>query len=197
MDDDEQLKTKLKEIWAKSQDWDECPTSEEGIFIVKYPLSGINQAYIGIKLKKYQNGKKGIFIKSGWEISLFRDLLNNKEIVAFFDQMVSDTHLQKRIVLLEDWDHLPTSIPGISYIKMPDFKDSGCVPALSINPVDDLGKKMKRKNFFIRDLDELEKYQRLFNNTKIDRLLKIIDEVNDELSLELRIAQSKIVGKYK
>jgi hypothetical protein len=31
----------------------------------------------------------------------------------------------------------------------------------------------------------------------VDRLSRIIDEVNDELSLEMRVAQSKIVGKYK
>ena len=197
MDDNEQLKAKLKEIWAKSQDWDESPTSEEGIFIVKYPVSGINQAYIGIKFKKYQKTKKGIYVKSKREIELFRNLLNHKEIISFFNQISTDRQLQKRIELLEDWDQISTTVPGISFTKMLDDNNPSGVPALAINPVDDLGKKLKRKNLFVRDQEELEKYRLLFNNEKVDRLSRIIEEVNDELSLEMRVAQSKIMGKYK
>jgi hypothetical protein len=197
MNDDEQLKAKLKEIWAKSQDWDDIPTSEDGIFIVKYPLSGLNQTYIGIKFKKTQNAKKGIYVKSRKEITIFQNLLNNKEISTFFDQISTDRQLQKSIGLLEDWDQISIPVPGISLTKMPDDNNLSGVPALAINPVDEFGKKMKRKSIFIRDLQELEKFQSLFNNVKIDRLSRIIDEVNDEISLELRIAQSKIMGKYK
>ena len=197
MDDNSRLKAKLKEIWAKSQDWDESSTSEEGIFIVKYPLSGINQTYLGIKFKKTQNAKKGIYVKSRKEIKIFQDLLNHKEISAFFDQISTDKQLQKNIALLEDWDQISTTVPGISFTKMPDMNYPTGVPALAINPVDDLGKKMKRKNLFVRDQEELEKYRLLFNNEKVDRLSRIIEEVNDELYLEMRVAQSKIMGKYK
>ena len=197
MDDNSRLKAKLKEIWAKSQDWDESSTSEEGIFIVKYPLSGINQTYLGIKLKKSQNSKKGIYVKSRKEIKIFQDLLNHKEISAFFDQISTDKQLQKNIALLVDWDQISTTVPGISFTKMPDMNYPTGVPALAINPVDDLGKKMKRKNLFVRDQEELEKYRLLFNNEKVDRLSRIIEEVNDELYLEMRVAQSKIMGKYK
>ena len=197
MDADEQLKAKLKEIWAKSQDWDESLTSEEGIFIVKYPSSGINQAYLGIKFKKNQYAKKGIYVKSRKEVTVFRDLLNHKEINNFFNQISTDRQLQKSIGGLQDWDQLPTSVPGISYTKMPDDNDPTGIPALSINPVDDLGKKMKRKNLFVRDQEELEKYRLLFNNEKVERLSRIIEVVNDELSLEMRVAQSKVMGKYK
>jgi hypothetical protein len=197
MDADEQLKTKLKEIWAKSQDWDERPTSEEGIFIVKYPMSDINKAYIGIKFKKTQNAKKGIFVKSRKEVSVFRDLFNDEKINALFYQISTDRMLQKSIGLLEDWDQIPTFVPGISYTKIPDNNNPSGIPALSINPVDDLGKKTKRKNLFKRDQQELEKYRLLFNNEKLDRLSRIIENVNDELSLEMRVAQSKIMGKYK
>ena len=109
----------------------------------------------------------------------------------------TDRQLQKSIGLLEDWDQIPTSVPGISFTKIPDNNNPAGIPALSINPVDDLGKKIKRKNLFIRDQEELEKYRLLFNNEKLDRLSRIIEEVNDELSLEMRVAQSKIMGKYK
>ncbi len=197
MDADEQLKAKLKEIWAKLQDWEESPTSEDGIFIVKYPMSGINQAYLGIKFKKSQNAKKGVYIKSRKEILIFQDLFNHKEIRAFFDQITIDKNFQKRIGLLEDWAQIPTTIPGISFTKMPDDSDPSGVAALAINPVNDLGKKMKKKNLFIRNPEELEKYRLLFGNEKVDRLSRIIEEVNDELSLEMRVAQSKIMGKYK
>lgn len=197
MDADEQLKTKLKEMWATLQDWEDSPTSEDGIFIVKYPMSGINQAYLGIKFKKTQYAKKGVYIKSRKEIPVFQYLFNHKEIRSFFDQMATDKNLQKRIGLLEDWDQIPTTVPGISYTKMPDESDPAGVAAIAINPVNELGKKMKRKNLFIRDLEEFEKYWRSFNNEKVDRLSRIIEEVNDELSLEMRVAQSKIMGKYK
>jgi len=197
MDDNEQLKAKLKEIWAKSQDWDESPTSEKGIFIVKYPLSGINQAFLGIKFKKTQNAKKGIYVKSRKEIKIFQDLLNHKEISTYINQVSTDRKLQKSIGLLEDWDQIATTVPGISFTKMPDDNNPSGVTALAINPVDDLGKKLKRKNLFVRDQEELEKYRLLFNNEKVDRLSRIIEEANDELSLEMRVAQSKIMGKYK
>jgi len=197
MDADEQLKIKLKEIWSKSQDWDETPTSEDGVFLVKYPLSGINQAYIGIKLKKFQNSKTGIYLKSRKEIAAFRVLLNDNKISTLFDQISSEKELQKKIGMLENWDQTPTSIPGISFTKMPDENRSSGIVALAINPVDEFGKKMKRKNLFLRGQNDLEKYHRLFNLEKVDRLSRIIEEVNDELSLEMRIAQSKVMGKYK
>lgn len=197
MDADEQLKAKLKEIWANLQDWEESPTSEEGIFIVKYPISGINQAYLGIKFKKTQNANKGVYIKSRKEIPVFQDLFNNKEIPAVFDLMVTDKNLQKRIGSLADWDQIPTAIPGISYTKIPDDKDPSGIAALAINPLNGLGKKMKRKDLYMRNQKEFEKYQRLFNNGKLERLSRIIEEVNDELSLEMRIAYTKIRGKYQ
>ena len=197
MDADELLKAKLKEIWAKLQDWEESPTSEEGIFIVKYPMSGINQAYLGIKFKRTQSAKKGVYIKSRKEILVFQVLLNNKETRSFFDQIATDRNLQKRIGLLEDWDQIPTTVSGISYTKMPDDNDPTGVAALAINPVNDLGKKMKKKNLFIRNPEELERYRLLFNNEKVDRLSRIIEEVNDELSLEMRVARSRVMGKYK
>ena len=124
-------------------------------------------------------------------------MLNHKEISAFFDQISTDRQLQKNIALLEDWDLISTTVPGISFTKMPDMNYPTGVPALAINPVDDLGKKMKRKNLFVKNQEELEKYRLLFNNEKVDRLSRIIEEVNDELYLEMRVAQSKIMGKYK
>jgi len=197
MDADEQLKLKLKEMWARLQDWEDSPTSEEGIFIVKYPMSGINQAYLGIKFKKTQYAKQGIYIKSRKEIPIFQNLFNNKEIRPFFDQIATDKNLQKRIGSLEDWDQIPTTVSGISFTKMPDDNDPTGVAALAINPINDLGKKMKKKNLYIRNPEELERYRDLFNNVKVDRLSRIIEEVNDELSLEMRVAQSKIMGQYK
>lgn len=197
MDADEQLKIKLKEIWARSHDWEESPTSEDGIFIVKYPSTGINQIYVGIKFKKNQNATKGVFVKSSKEITVFRDLLNSQNMESLFEKISTEIELQKSIERLEDWDQIPTSIPGISFTKMPDNNYSSIGAALAINPVNDLGKKMKKKNLFIRDYEELVKYRLLFNNEKVDRLARAIDEANDDLSLEIRLAQSKIMGKYK
>jgi hypothetical protein len=183
-------------MWARLQDWEESPTSEDGIFIVKYPMSGINEAYLGIKFKKTQYAKKGVYIKSRKEIPIFQDLFNNKEALLFFNQISTDMNLQKRIGLLEDWEQISTTVPGISYTKIPDDTNPSGIAALAINPVNDLGKKMKRKNLFIKDQEEFEKYRHLFNNEKLERLSRIIEEVNDELSLEMRVAQSKIMGKY-
>lgn len=197
MDADEELKNKLKEIWAKSQDWDETPTSEDGIFLIKYPSSGINQVYIGIKFKKYQNSKSAIFVKSRNEIAVFRKLLNDKKTSSLFDQLSTERELRKKIGMLEDWGQIPSGISGVSFTKIPDDNNPTGIAALAINPVNDLGKKMKKKNLFIRDLEDLQKYCLLFNNEKVDRLSRIIEEVNDELSLEMRLAQSKVMGKYK
>jgi hypothetical protein len=135
MDPDEQLKNKLKEIWAKSQDWDDTPTSEEGIYLVRYPLSGMNQTYIGIKFKRSPNARKGIFVKNSREISVFRELLNNSETRRFFDQISADRALQKKFEGMVDWDQVPTTVSGIWYTKMPEDNNSSWIIGLAIKPV--------------------------------------------------------------
>ena len=197
MDADEQLKNGLKEIWAKSADWDESPTSENGIFIVKYPSTNINQAFIGIKIKKPQNINKGYFLKSQKELQLYRDLLNCNEWDVIFEQIKTDLQLKKKIGLLDNWDQIPTLIPGLSFTKLPSDNDPSGIPIIAINPVNEFGKKMKKKNLFIMNREDLETCRDLFNNAKLDRLSRILDVVNDELSLEMRVAQSKIRGKYR
>jgi hypothetical protein len=197
MDDDKQLKAKLKEIWATSNDWEIKPTTIDGIFIVKFPQKEIYQPQIGMKFKKTRHPMEGYFIRSKKEILLFRDLLNHKEIFTFFHQMTTDRQLQKSIELLEYWHQISTPVLGISFTKMKDRFDPSGIPALAINPVNDLGKTMRRKNLFIRNIEELKKYRLLFNNEKLDRLSRIIDEVNDEISFEIRVAQSKIKERYK
>ena len=140
---------------------------------------------------------EGYFIKSKREILLFQDLLNHNGICVFFNQMSIDKQLQKRIGMLKDWGQISTTVSGISFTKMKDYHNLSGVPAIAINPVNDLGKPIKKKNLFIRNIEELKKYRLLFNNEKLDRLSRIIDEVNDELSFEIIVAHRKVTRKYK
>ena len=193
MTDDEKLKANIKEIWANLEDWGEYPTSENGIMIIKFPISQTSQAFVGLKLKKSQNSKRGVFLKTKKEITAFRELLNCEEICIFF----RDDHKQKELTPEEDWDEIPSDIPGIGYTKIPSKSDPAGTPVIVINPVNESGKKMKRKNLYLQNLDDITKYRELFNNQKVDRLMQVIDEINHELTVEFRIAQAKIIGKFK
>jgi hypothetical protein len=192
MTDDEKLKADIKEKWANLDDWGEHPTSENGIVIVKFPISQTSQTYIGLKLKKYENSRKGVFLKSKKEITAFRDLLNRNEICDFFRD-----GSQKESLPEEYWDEIPSNIPGIGYTKIPNKKNPAGIPAIIINPVNESGKKMKRKNLYLQNLEDILRYRDLFNNQKIDHVMEIIEEINNELTVEFRVAQSKIIGKFK
>jgi hypothetical protein len=193
MTPDEKLKSHIKVVWANLEDWGENPTSENGIMIVKFPISRTSQAFVGLKLKKYENSKKGVFLKSKKEVTAFRDLLNCKEMYDFFN----DESLKKELLSKKEWDEIPSGIPGIGYTKIPNKLDPAGTPAIIVNPINESGKKMKRKNLFFQNIKDVTKYRELFNNQKIDHVMQIIDEINYELTVEFRIAQSKIIEKFK
>jgi len=193
MTEDDKLKANIKEIWANLEDWGEYPTSETGIAIVKFPISQTSQAFVGLKLKKFENSKKGVFLKSMQEIAAFRELLNCNEICDFFQ----DETLQKDVSTNEEWVEIASEIPGIGYTKIPNRSDPAGTPAIVINPVNGAGKKMKRKNLYLQNIEDIAKYRELFNNQKIDRVMQVIEEINHELTIEFRVAQSKIIGKFK
>jgi len=194
---DEELKCKIKEIWAKSEDWIETPTSEEGICLVKFPIKPATQLFIGLKIKKSQNSIKGFFLNSSKELNSIRNLLNSQELEYFINQIWKDDQVRKRISVLNEWDTLDSDIPGIFYTKMPLKGKEFGFPAIALNPTDEFGKKLKRKNLYLKNSEDLKIYRRIFNNVKIDRLMKIIEDVNSELSFEFRVAQSKIIKKFR
>jgi hypothetical protein len=193
MTDEEILKTRIKEIWANLEDWGEHPTSEEGIMIVKFPISRTGQAFVGLKIKKFPNSRRGVYLKSKKEVRAFRDLLNCKKILDFFQ----DDILQTEILPDKEWEEIPSGIPGIGYTKIPSQRNPDGIPAVVINPVNEYGKKIKRRNLYLQNIEAYTKYRDLFNNQKIDRIIQIIGKINDELSIEFRVARLKITEKFK
>jgi len=196
MPSDEELKSKIKEFWAKSNDWDEYPTSIEGLSIVKYPIKQANQIFVGLKIKKSKNSYKGIYLKSSKELNAICSLLKSPEMEYIINQISKDSPERKKISSLKEWDTFDSSIPGLFYTKMPIAGNEGGFPAIALNPVDEFGRKTRRRNIYIKNLNDLKTYFRLFNNEKIDRLISIIEEVNSELTVEFKVAQWKIRGQY-
>ena len=160
--------------------------------IVKFPISQTSQAFVGLKLKKSENSK-GVYLKSKKEITAFRDLINRHEICDFFQ----NKSLQKILLPEKEWDEIPSDIPGIGYTKIPNKSDPDGTSAIIINPLNEFGKKMKRKNLYLQNLEDIMRYRDLFNNQKLDRVMQMIEEINNELTVEFRVAQSKIIGKFK
>jgi len=197
MSSDEELKIKIKEFWAKSNDWDNLRTSEEGLYLVKYPIKQGSQLFVGLKIKKSIYSYKGIYLKSSKELNSIRSLLNFIELEHIINQLSKDGQLRKKISALKEWDTFDSPIPGIFYTKMPLAGDDGGVIAIALNPIDEFGRKTKRKNLYLKNLEDLKIYRRLFNSAKIDRLIMMVEDVNSELTVEFKVAQSKIIKKYK
>mgnify|MGYP000023417926 CR=1 FL=1 len=77
-----------------------------------------------------------------------------------------------------DWERRPTSIPGIFIMKLPGYRKTPSKLAAEINPVDAYGNPTKKRGVLIRDIMELESYQKLFTTPKLSMLVEAIEKIN-------------------
>jgi hypothetical protein len=83
--------------------------------------------------------------------------------------------IQKRMEHAEDWEKIPTSIPGIFMVHMPD-KELRVM--LMFNPTDDAGNPTKRKGFYFGDMDTVEAARKAFTDGRLEDLLGAVSRVN-------------------
>ena len=74
-----------------------------------------------------------------------------------------------------DWEKVPTSIPGIFMVHMPD-KELRVM--LLFNPTDGAGNPTKRKGFYFGDLDTVEAARKAFTDGRLDDLVAALSRVN-------------------
>jgi hypothetical protein len=79
-----------------------------------------------------------------------------------------------------DWARLKTSFPGVFVLKLPPFRGSPARLAVELNPIDDAGNPTKRRGLILRDVGELEEYERIFQSDKLKPLLVSVVAVNPQ-----------------
>jgi len=68
------------------------------------------------------------------------------------------------------WDKIPTTIPGIFLILLPDDKYG-----LEFLPIDQYGKAKMKRGIICQTLDRVQEYRRLFTDPRVDVLMQKIE----------------------
>jgi hypothetical protein len=180
----------LKKFALEADNWEEISTPQDGIYFVKMPNNDqSNQTLFQIKIKKNPNStkEKGIYIKNRKELFLFRDLINDKNIESLLEEIYNNNELQETILNLDRWKGIDCGIVGISYVKMPNPD----TVALGLNPVNGNGKKIKKRDIFLKNFNDLEIYRERFNNSRLENAIEILEEINKEWKYHLDISKEK------
>lgn len=82
-----------------------------------------------------------------------------------------------------DWERKPTSVKGVSIIRLPKTKNRSASLAIDINPVNEHGVPMKKKGIMIMNAAELAAFRATFSNERVDNLVKALEEVLPERRL--------------
>ncbi len=93
---------------------------------------------------------------------------------------MADDRLSQFLKEGKGWERKVTNIPGVFFIKLPEYRSRPPYIAIEINPVDTSGMATKKRGILIRSRSELEKKSNILTNAKIIQLADSIDEVNQE-----------------
>jgi len=80
----------------------------------------------------------------------------------------------------KDWERKPTSVKGVTIIRLPKTKNRSASLAIDINPLNDQGLPMKKKGIMLMNSMELKAFRATFNNEKVDNLIKALEDVLPE-----------------
>lgn len=59
------------------------------------------------------------------------------------------TQLKEFLGSANDWEKMSTPIPGIFVVKIPRTKNQGARLSIEMNPLNDIGRPVKKTGFFI------------------------------------------------
>jgi len=77
----------------------------------------------------------------------------------------------------KDWERKPTSVNGVTVLRMPRTTTRPPTLAMEINPVDERGGPMKRKGVMIRSPRELESLRSVLADPKVGHLMEALASV--------------------
>jgi hypothetical protein len=163
-------------------------TSEEGIFIIK--IKSDPQPLMRVKIipEIHQNNWKRnlglITIKNFQEFCLFKTIFNFEQI---YKVIPASQAIQKKL-LNSDLNELVSELEGLSYRKYNNSIN------IAINPTQNK-KKIKRYDLYIKNLEEFTEYKIIFNNKKLELLIRLIDFLNYSLTNEI-VLNSKMNSAY-
>jgi len=93
----------------------------------------------------------------------------------------------------QDWERKPTSVRGVSIIRLPRTKNRPASLAIDINPVNEQGIPMKKKGIMLMNAVELAAFRSAFNNEKVDNLIKALEEVLPERKMAAQPAKPNVL----
>jgi len=92
----------------------------------------------------------------------------------------------------KDWEKVKTTVPGVFVLRMPGNKSRDPSLSVELNPVDASGSPTKRRGLIVKDLMELEEFKDLINNSKVEDLLEMLEDVNPD-SIKSSKASQKVI----
>ena len=93
----------------------------------------------------------------------------------------------------QDWERKPTTVKGVSIIRLPATKNRAASLAIDFNPIGDTGLPMKKKGIMIMNGNELAAFRAIFTNEKVDSLLKALEEVLPDRKATSKSAKADVV----
>lgn len=93
----------------------------------------------------------------------------------------------------QDWERKPTTVKGVSIIRLPATKNRQASLAIDFNPVGENGLPMKKKGIMIMNGNELGAFRKIFSNEKVDGLMKALEDVLPERKVAAKSAQADVL----
>ncbi|MCK9591800.1 MAG: hypothetical protein M0Q91_07315 [Methanoregula sp.] len=93
----------------------------------------------------------------------------------------------------QDWERKNTSVKGVSIIRLPATKNRAASLAIDINPIGDHGLPMKKKGIMIMNAAELAAFKAVFENEKVDSLIRALEEVLPERKAAAKSSKVDVV----
>lgn len=96
--------------------------------------------------------------------------------------MQGDPHIHSKLTellpRLDNWQKVITSIPGVKLIKIPPKSDMPERFGIEINPVDAVGKPLKKTGaLVITNMELFERYVAIMQDPKVHRLMEEIEKI--------------------
>ena len=93
----------------------------------------------------------------------------------------------------QDWERKPTTVKGVSILRLPATKNRAASLAIDFNPVGDTGLPMKKKGIMIMNAHELAAFREIFTNGKVDSLMKALEDVLPDRKTSAKSAKSDVL----
>jgi hypothetical protein len=91
---------------------------------------------------------------------------------------MSEDKLSSFLKTGSDWARMKTSVPGVFILRMPAYRTSPPRLAVELSPTDESGTPTKKRGLVLRSADEFVEYSGLFQQERLQALLKSVEAVN-------------------